>query len=244
MKFEQDKIHAPYEQELDFYDYVKNGDVQSVQRILKERPIEKNMDEMGLLSLNPVRNLRYHAIISIAMMTRFCIEGGMDTETAYGLSDVYIRQLDVTGDAAEIQKLNEKFSIDFAKRMRNIRKNKVYSKNIVQCIDYIYKHVDERMTQSQVADYCNLHPSYLSRLFKQEVGMGVSEYIRKVKVETAEHMLKYSNDSYLEIANNLCFSSQSHFVKVFKEYTGLTPKEYRDKYYRTSHFVLDKKDEK
>ena len=47
-------------------------------------------------------------------------------------------------------------------------------------------------------------------------------------------MLKYSEQSFLQIANLLSFASQSHFTQVFKKHTGYTPKEYRDKYYRSN----------
>jgi AraC-like DNA-binding protein len=76
-----------------------------------------------------------------------------------------------------------------------------------------------------------LSPSYLSRLFKQNLGVSVSDYIREKKIEKAENLLKYSDKSLIDIANYLAFSSQSHFIKTFEKYEGLTPKKYRDKHY-------------
>ena len=55
-----------------------------------------------------------------------------------------------------------------------------------------------------------------------------------MKIEKAQHMLKYSDYSLVEIANYLAFSSQSHFIQTFKKLIGVTPKKYRDHYYRTS----------
>jgi len=59
----------------------------------------------------------------------------------------------------------------------------------------------------------------------------VSEYIRDQKMEIAKNLLQFSNYSMIEIANRLSFSSQSHFIQLFREKVGVTPKKYRDEHY-------------
>ncbi|MBP3325216.1 MAG: helix-turn-helix domain-containing protein [Coprococcus sp.] len=54
----------------------------------------------------------------------------------------------------------------------------------------------------------------------------------------AENLLKYSDFSAIDISNDLCFSSHSHFIKVFKEHTGYTPKEYRNRFFRRNRSSL------
>lgn len=231
-ELQRDQIQISYELELQFLNSVKLGDVNEVREIIEKMSADRQVVQMGVLSTNPVRNMRYHMIISTSTIARYCIEGGMHADMAYHLNEFYIRQADLINDVNELQRLNERMALDFTKRMMAMHKEKVYSKNIVRCIDYIYAHIHDRVTAQELAEVCNLHPSYLSRLFHEEVGIGISEYIRRTKIEKAKNMLKYSEDSYSAIANDLAFSSQSHFVKVFREQTGMTPKAYRDKYYR------------
>lgn len=233
MQREENVVHAPYEKELRFYEKVKSGQVEEVDRRMEEYPIGSG-EGFGRLSDNPIHNLRYHVIVSIAMITRFCIEGGMDLETAYGLSDMYIRKVDVINEEKELIRIHRRMCVDFTQRMRRLKKETIYSKHIVQCVDYIHAHINERITTEQLASHCRLHVSYLSRLFKQETGVGIGEYIRSRKIEAAQNMLKYSEYTFSEIANFLAFSSQSHFVKVFRECVGITPREYRNQYYRTN----------
>ncbi|MEE0259613.1 MAG: helix-turn-helix domain-containing protein, partial [Coprococcus comes] len=57
--------------------------------------------------------------------------------------------------------------------------------------------------------------------------------IREQKIEKATHLLRYSDQSIVDIAAYLSFSSQSHFIQIFEGYIGLTPKKYRDKYYKS-----------
>ena len=112
--------------------------------------------------------------------------------------------------------------------MRILVKQSGTSKPITTCIDYIYAHIKERITIEDLAQYTGLSASYLSRLFKKETGVSVSDYIREKKIEKAQHLLKFCNFSLIEIANYLSFSSQSHFIQIFKDFTGMTPKKYRD----------------
>lgn len=233
MQREENIVHAPYEKELRFYEKVKQGQVEEVDQWMKDHPIGAG-EGFGNLSDNPIRNIRYHVIVSIAMITRFSMEGGMDPETAYGLSDMYIRKADIISDIEQMRLMHRKMCKDFTQRMRRLKKETIYSKHIVQCIDYIHANIHQRITTGQLADHCNLHESYLSRLFKKETGVGISEYIRSRKIEAAQNMLKYSEYSFSEISHFLAFSSQSHFVKVFRESVGITPGEYRNQYYRTN----------
>jgi len=99
--------------------------------------------------------------------------------------------------------------------------------------DYIYSNIKERITIADLAAYTGLSESYLSRVFKQNLGVSISDYIREKKIEKATHLLKYSDKPIIDIANYLSFSSQSHFIQIFEGFMGLTPKKYRDRYYKS-----------
>lgn len=225
--------HRPIEEEYSFYQAVKNGDMDFVRNNCREGAFT-NPDGMGVLSKNPLRNIKYHFLITVAMITRHCVDGGMELEQAYRLSDFYILKMDVCTSIQEVAQLHDDMALDFTGKMLLLRKESVISKPIVQCIDYVYKHIHNRITVNDLADYTGLSVSYLSRLFKKELGVSVSDYIREKKIERAQNLLRYSNYSFIEISNYLAFSSQSHFIQTFEKYVGLTPKKYRDKYYRTN----------
>jgi hypothetical protein len=67
--------------------------------------------------------MKYHLIVTIALITRFCIEGGMLPEDAYTLSDIYIRKLDAAQHEDEINRLHKKVIFDFTQKMNAIKKN-------------------------------------------------------------------------------------------------------------------------
>ncbi|MDP4180515.1 MAG: AraC family transcriptional regulator [Bacillota bacterium] len=222
--------HAPYNPEFAFYAAVKSGDVKKVTNFCKGDFTDKK--GLGKLSDDPLRNVIYHFIITVALVARYCIEGGMEHEVAYSLSDFYIQKSDKCTTLDQISQLHSIMTIDYTKRMNALKKDKIYSKPIVQCIDYIYDNLNVRITVAILADCVKLNPSYLSCLFKKETGISISMYIQNRKIETAMNMLKYSNYPTSHISSILAFPTQSYFIEVFKKQVGVTPKKYRELCFR------------
>ena len=213
-----------------FYRAVANGDVDAVK---KNCEMEKFLDSegVGVLSRNPVTNLKYHFVITTAMITRVCREKGMELEQVFRLSDFYIQKLDDIHTIEEVQKLHDTMVIDYAEKMRRYLRKDTNSKHINACKEYIYAHIKERITIEDLAEEFGVSAGYLSRLFKKETGISVSAYIRAQKIEIAKNLLRFSDYSMIEIANRLSFSSQSHFIQQFRESVGMTPKKYQDENY-------------
>lgn len=219
-------IHQPYTNELSFYSAVKQGNLKYIEEIKKKYANTKS-EGKGTLSKNPVRNELYHFIVNISIITRNCIEGGLSQEIAYTLSDLYIQKADELKTIKAIQELNDEMVWEFTTQMNKLRTQKVISPHISKCIHYIYDNLHVRLTIQQISEYIGLNPNYLSTLFKKETGYSVHEFIQNTRLETAENMLINTNYSYTDIANTLCFSSQSHFIQLFHKKYGMTPAEYR-----------------
>ncbi len=227
---ESSAFRAPYPPELAFYNAIKSGDVNRTKDFLSPSIIEKK--GLGLLSDHPLQNLKYHLIITIAMIARYCIEGGMDLSDAYGLSDLYIQKTDRSKTPPEIEDIHRAACLDYANRMRLLRKRKVHSEHITKCLDFICDHLHTRITVALLAGHTGLDPSYLSRLFRKEVGVTITEYIRTQKIDTAKNMLVYSDYGSAQIASILAFPSQSYFSEIFRKHTGMTPRLYRKTHFR------------
>ena len=222
--------HREPTEEFLFYRAVASGDVEQVKKNCEQgRCMEE--EGVGVLSKDPVINLKYHFVITTAMITRLCRQNGMELEQAFRLSDFYIQKLDDISTKEQVQKLHDEMVMDYTEKMRKYFRSDTNSRHINVCKEYIYSHIKERITIEDLADELGVSASYLSRLFKKETGESVSAYIRKQKIEMAKNMLRYSDYSMIEIANRLAFSSQSHFIQQFREVVGMTPKKYRDEYY-------------
>lgn len=237
---EEERTHRPQNEEISFYQAVSSGDIDAVRKNCEQKRFTES-EGVGILSRNPVTNLKYHFVITTAFITRLCVESGMEMEQAFRLSDFYILKLDLLQTTQEVASLHDRMVLDFTGKMRLLRKNAGTSKPVTACIEYIYAHIKERVTIEDLSAHTGLSASYLSRLFKDEVGISVSDYIREKKIEKAQNLLKFCDYSLIEIANYLSFSSQSHFIQVFKKLVGMTPKKYRDIYYCTGWTVSEPK---
>lgn len=229
-----------YNREMAFYDTVANGNVEMIE-MLYSHPTALKL-KVGTLSNDPVNNQRYHAIITIALVSRFCVQAGLDITVSYTISDIYIRMADSAKTVDELISIQRNCVRDYCKRMRDIKKKNVISKHIVIAIEYIREHIQENLTIDTIAETLNLNPSYLSKLFKQEMQISISQYIREEKIKIACDMLRHLNVSSLDIANFLGFSSQSHFIQVFKKQTGYTPEEFRKLHYHKAWMGEDEGD--
>jgi len=226
-------VRAPYNPELQFYSQIKAGNISEVRRLCEEDPFMEKPG-WGTLSEDRLQNMKYHFVITTAMLARYCIEGGLELSVSYGLSDFYIQKADRAKSLQEITALHPQMCLDYAKRMKNMRKKKIQSRPVAQCLDYIYDHLHTRITVETLADLTRLSPNYLSRLFKKETGVSVSRYIRAQKILTAQNMLVYSEYSPAQIASILAFPSQSYFTEIFRKETGMTPIRYRNENLRST----------
>lgn len=101
-------------------------------------------------------------------------------------------------------------------------------------IGYIQKHINDNihiqdeLTLIRLADLVHFNPSYLSRLFKQMVGMNISDYISDIRVKKAKQMLENPNIKINSVAEALGYGTATNFTRFFKKATNMTPQEYRD----------------
>lgn len=223
--------HRAPSTEYQFYEAVKAGDMEAVLQNCEEGAFTDPRG-VGILSKDSLTNIKYHFIVTAAMITRYCIDGGLEPEQAYRLSDFYILKMDSCSSVSQVAAIHDIMSRDFTGKMLLLRKKSILSKPVMQCVDYIYSHIKERITIEMLSEHTGLSTGYLSRVFKENLGISISDYIREKKIEKAIHLLRYSDKPLIEIASYLSFSSQSHFIQTFEFYTGMTPKKYRDKYYK------------
>lgn len=203
---------------------IKAGDTMGLIKALQV-PMD---GEQGVLSKNnALRNQKNLSICFITLATRAAIDGGLDLELSLTLSDSAIQAIEELDDIRDLTDLTMKIVCDFSNRVNKVKMLK-YSSTTLQCQSYVQKHLYENISISNIAEILQLTPNYLSELFKKEVGIPISEYIQRKRVEEAKRLLVSTRHSILDISTRLNFHDQSHFTKVFKKFTGTSPKRYRD----------------
>ncbi|MGM0873188.1 MAG: response regulator transcription factor [Bacillota bacterium] len=98
---------------------------------------------------------------------------------------------------------------------------------VPKAMSYVDEHLDEQLSLKEVANYVHLNPSYFSVLFKEQANMTFSEYVTRSRLQKAKNLLIVSNLSVADIAEDVGYSTSKYFIKLFKEYEGQTPSQYR-----------------
>jgi two-component system response regulator YesN len=108
-----------------------------------------------------------------------------------------------------------------------------HSKDVSSVVSKVIQFIDRRLSddfcREDIAAHVYLNAAYLSRLFKKETGMSLSDYIMDVRVKKAKMLLEKTNMKISDVAQQVGYVHFSHFSKMFKRATGLAPYEFRRK---------------
>lgn len=93
--------------------------------------------------------------------------------------------------------------------------------------EYVFNHYHEELSLDRIAEEINITPKYLSELFIKEEGMGLSKFIKEIRLNQAKELLKSTNKRVTEISRETGFNNHSYFIKTFREKFEMTPDNYR-----------------
>lgn len=220
---ETESFHNTYRYEQLYLDYIRTGNVDGLKKFFSNA----FSIQAGRMADNTLRQTKNILIVSATLATRCAIEGGLDIESAYQLSDIYIQEGEKLQDTKELNQLQYDMLLDFTRRVAQAQIPRDMASDIYQCIQYIKQHTNQAISTSDVAACIGKSRSYLSRRFKKELGFQMNEFIMRCKLEEAKALLAYTDKSISEISSYLCFSSQAYFQNVFKKKYGITPNAYR-----------------
>ena len=221
-------IHSIHERSFEkkILEIVKSGDIE---RLDNQFNYYKDEEEVALYSkTSRIRSLKNHLYTMIALISRAAIDGGLHSEIALEMCDRYILKIEEAYSAEEIYSISATILSDFTSKVRESQ-NQNYSLVIKKAIHYIVNNVTNDLLNQSIADYANVNPNYLSRLFKEETGDTLSTFIQKARIDEAKYLLHSTNASISDLSELLHFSDQSYFTKIFKKHTGLTPQQFRKK---------------
>ena len=107
--------------------------------------------------------------------------------------------------------------------MNRIRLYRPYRKEVAMSMEFIEKHISSKITVSQIAEHVNMTETYISKIFHQETGKSIIDYINYHKMKKAYKLLVSGDCLIKEAADSVGISDQFYFSRLFKKYYGLNP---------------------
>lgn len=218
--------HNTYDLEQLLLRMVRKGDTAALREWFATAPAIRG----GVVANDQLRQRKNLFIVTVTLASRAAVQGGMQVDDAFTLSDSYIQQCELLSSPDRITNLQYRMLLDYTERVERLRRGQAPSKLALDVANYVQHHISDAVSAEDIACALYISRPYLSKKFKEETGESLTNYIRKEKTEEAKRLLRYSDKSLTAIGSYLGFSSPSHFSRVFRKYAGSSPREYREKY--------------
>ncbi len=180
-------------------------------------------------STDTIRSTQYY----LSVLNTLCRKAAQRGNVHPYFLDEISRQMSVrilkTYDLKKLDHLADEMITDYC-RLTSRHKVTGYSRTISDAVNYIYACIDQQdLSLDLVADELNVSKSYLSARFREETGMTMTAYIAKIRMDSAQELLKSTALPIQDIASLSGYDDAAYFTRLFKKKTGMSPREYRKK---------------
>lgn len=174
-----------------------------------------------------IEDKRNDLIIWNAMYTRKIVEYGILTKYLHPIYNKFYTLIPTINTLKELQELEVKMIDTYINLLINdveVKDNFV----INRILKHLHLNIESQISLKKISKDLNLSEGYISECFKKHMGITIMKYAKKIRIDRAKVLLVTTTSSILEISLILGFHDQSHFNKVFKSFTGVSPSEYRN----------------
>ena len=221
-------IIEPLHKDLKIIGQASSG-FEAHEKILFEEPdlVLMDINMPGMTGLEVMEKVQSQGIRS-----KFIIISGYD-EFQYAQQAVRLRALDYILKPIDRKKLQKTLESALAELMEEKHSREEFHETDAsmekKAIQLLYRNYgDSDFSLQRLAALLHMSTSSLSRLVKKETGVSFSEYLTKLRMESAMCLLRNCKElTVQEVSEKTGFKNQHYFCKVFRQYTGRTPSEYR-----------------
>lgn len=216
-------IEKAYEQENKLLNAISQGLVHKAEMVFTSGKPSSMLESR---ITDKLRNAKNFLIILNTLARKAVEQGGVHPIYIDSVSSEFAIKIEAAKNTDECDEL---FFTMVRKYSRLVQKHsqKGYSLLVQKVITCIDTDITADLSLKTQAKLLNVNPSYLSTLFRKETGVTLTDYVNQKRVERAKQLLKAGNTQIQTVAQNCGMLDVNYFTKIFKKYTGVTPKEYR-----------------
>lgn len=220
-----DGIEKRYRRENDMMHAVETGNIELCKTILDEnKAVVSSMSER--IPGDALRSIKNTGFVLNTLLRKAAERGGVHPIYLDSLSSKYAVQIEKCTSLQQTSELYYSMLFGYCDAVRKLSL-KNYSSPIRRTIEYIRLNLNQELSLDSISGALNLNSYELSRQFKKETGINMTEYINNRRINEAVYILKNKNLSITDVAFTVGFNDVNYFTKVFKKMKGVTPSEYR-----------------
>jgi AraC-like DNA-binding protein len=208
--------------------YKKQNLLLDAMRIFDKNAIKKHLNEVlgdiYLEGINNIELLKFRMLELFVLISRTMLDSGGNIRELYSITTDYIIKSREFNDIFDFSLWLKDLLNTF---IENILSSSIKLSRISEAIKYIKQNYTSSITGTELASLTGLSESRFYHLFQEETGTTLTRYINDIRINKAKELLNTTPYKLAEIAQMLNFYDQSYFTKLFKSYTGQTPREYR-----------------
>ena len=223
----KDNIEDRYQQEKKMMNAITKGDQVEVNNLINSM-IDIFVGFSDRVPGSPIRSSKNMAFVSNTLYRVAAARSGVHPVYLHNISERFAITIERTTTIPSLKKLMFSMANEYCDLVRTFSTGH-NSPIVKKAVDYILLNLGYPITLTTIAKQINVNPSYLSRKFKEDTGMNISEFINQKRVEEAKLYLQRGNISITDIAFMVGFNDLNYFCKVFKKLTSVTPSQYAKK---------------
>ena len=210
---------------------IRYGDVDKIKKLYKKYDSYESMSKLvsHLTHRIPGDSLMFHknnTLILNSLSRAAARRGGLPNVYLHLIFEKFALMIDsATTNKYLVYTLQPIICEEYAKAV-NLFSTRGYSTLIKNTINYITFNVSHYITIAELAKYFNVNPSTLSRKFKKETNMSITDYYNYQRIELAKYYFEKGEINISKVSHKIGFNDSSYFTKVFKKVAGVLPKTY------------------
>nr|WP_320026279.1 PocR ligand-binding domain-containing protein [uncultured Acetobacterium sp.] len=162
----------------------------------------------------------------LVILSRVVNQMGLDNTVFADINNHTISQFYHTDSIENIGVLTSK-SVDAYLERLEVSAIKPENPNIKIMIDFVENNYQKNLTVEAIADAACLSPGYAGRIFKDQLGLSIMDYVLKVRIDKSKKLLLNPHYQIQAIAENVGYLDAGYFTKVFRKFEGITPTQFR-----------------
>ena len=212
----------PYELECQLIAKVKIGDRTGAKEILNSL-----LGKIMFHNPRDINLLKARLVELLSVLSRAAAQGGVDINALLSKNLEYIHKIMAIDTQEDICIWISHALDEFIESVYNSRDAKKMSQ-LKPAIEFMQYHYYQPLTLADVAKAAHLSVSRLAHLFREQMGMTIVDYLTNVRINHAKRMLLTTENNCTRICYEVGYNNQSYFTRVFKQITGMTPREFRN----------------